>query len=944
MPSLADVFVSVRPDLNSLGPELDRGLRRVDVSSSGDRVGATFVDGFGRQVRRLAGLAVAGLAAAGVTDFVRGSITAASDLQEAVNVTNLVFRDQAASLETFFAGSARSIGLSETAARSASANIGGLLNNLGFTREESADLSKTLLTLGADLGSAFNAAPADAVAAIGAALRGETEPIRAFNVQLDDARLKEKALELGLYSGVGALTANQRAQAALALITQQTADIQGDFANTSTGLANQQRIAAAGTENLKRTIGEGLLPITTDLVRVYNDELLPMFGRFAADAAPKVAAGYETAKVAARALYDLVVNGDFTAGLGESLNVEEDSPFVRAVLAVRDALKDVDGAAVRDLLAGLVGDGDAAGASVATIAESAKTLLPLVADLRDDIPTLSDGLSVAAEVFKFAADNVDVLAKVLPVLAAGFVAYKVAQVAANVAAGAEPFLRVAQIIATRQLATANAQLAASQQALVVSTVASTAAVTGQTTAKSTGVLATLRHTTAVVAGAVAQKAAAAASAVMTGAQLLLNFALSANPIGIVVLALAALVAGIVIAYKNSETFRDIVNGAWAAIKTGVGVVVDFLTTRVPELFEFLKDAFLRFTILGLIISHWDQIRDKVVGGATRARDVATSAFEFLKDAFLRFSILGLIISHWDQIRDKVTGAVTTARDTATRAFTAIGERVLGVYDREIRPTIDGFKILVEQLRDRFDTARTRVGDFIDKVRGFTVPQWVRDMADLVKRIADGAGNAASGLGRFFGVGDAPASFRGTAIGGGKALSRVRSILPAGLVVTSTYRSPEQNRRVGGAATSLHMDRNNPAVDIGGPTYLLDRFARQLQDMGGWRQLLWRVAGHYDHIHVAHTGGRVDASWPSLPGLARDERPAILQVGENVQSRTEVAATRRGAPGDASAGGDVIHVHVDAREATLRTMAASWGRQTARELQRVRTRRLRAVLL
>ncbi|MFI5833217.1 hypothetical protein ACIA5A_06020 [Micromonospora sp. NPDC051300] len=68
---------------------------------------------------------------------------------------------------------------------------------------------------------------------------------------------------------------------------------------------------------------------------------------------------------------------------------------------------------------------------------------------------------------------------------------------------------------------------------------------------------------------VATKVAAAASKVWAGVQWLLNAALLANPIGIVVLAIGALVAAVVIAYKNSETFRDIVQGAWQGIQAAV---------------------------------------------------------------------------------------------------------------------------------------------------------------------------------------------------------------------------------------------------------------------------------------------------------------------------------------------------------------------------------------
>jgi phage-related tail protein len=73
-----------------------------------------------------------------------------------------------------------------------------------------------------------------------------------------------------------------------------------------------------------------------------------------------------------------------------------------------------------------------------------------------------------------------------------------------------------------------------------------------------GAAATAIHTAALVVWSGVSKAAAAA-------QWLLNAALTANPIGLVIAAIALLVAGLVIAYKRSETFRNIVNGALHAV-------------------------------------------------------------------------------------------------------------------------------------------------------------------------------------------------------------------------------------------------------------------------------------------------------------------------------------------------------------------------------------------
>lgn len=83
------------------------------------------------------------------------------------------------------------------------------------------------------------------------------------------------------------------------------------------------------------------------------------------------------------------------------------------------------------------------------------------------------------------------------------------------------------------------------------------------------------HTVATTIGAGASKAFAAG-------QWLVNAAMSANPIMLVVLAVAALAAGFILAYQHSKTFRDIVNGAVNDVKQVVESVVNwFKNTAVP---------------------------------------------------------------------------------------------------------------------------------------------------------------------------------------------------------------------------------------------------------------------------------------------------------------------------------------------------------------------------
>jgi hypothetical protein len=205
-------------------------------------------------------LAVGGLAVAGLTN----AANAAGDLGEAVAATEVIFGDAADSVLAYGEAAADTIGQSNRAALQAAATFGTFGKAAGKTGEELATFSTDLVTLSSDLASFKNVEPEVAVEALGAALRGESEPIRQFGVLLDDATLKQRALEMGLISTTtGTLPPAIKVQAAYAEILAQTTDAQGDFARTADGLANSQRTATARMEDAKAAIGEGFLPILT---------------------------------------------------------------------------------------------------------------------------------------------------------------------------------------------------------------------------------------------------------------------------------------------------------------------------------------------------------------------------------------------------------------------------------------------------------------------------------------------------------------------------------------------------------------------------------------------------------------------------------------------------------------------------------------------------------
>jgi hypothetical protein len=114
----------------------------------------------------------------------------------------------------------------------------------------------------------------------------------------------------------------------------------------------------------------------------------------------------------------------------------------------------------------------------------------------------------------------------------------------------------------------------------------------------------------IIAVTKAMKLAALAGKIWSGVQWLLNAAMDANPIGLIVVAIAALVVAFVIAYKHSQTFRNIVLGAWGAIKSASVAVFNFLVAFFRRWGPLVLAAFtggLGPAILW-VINHWTQIK------------------------------------------------------------------------------------------------------------------------------------------------------------------------------------------------------------------------------------------------------------------------------------------------------------------------------------------------
>lgn len=274
----------ITADFVQTARQADQALAKVDgdkftevrkqAKKAGDDVGNSLKEGAkegDKAMKNLAESAGFAAATAAIVAFAKSSINAFADLGETLSKAEVIFGDATEQIVRFGDDAATALGQSKQAAIAAASDFAIFGKAAGLTGSELATFSTDLTMLASDLASFSNTTPEEAVLALGAALRGESEPIRRYGVLLDEATLKARALKMGIFDGNGALSQQQRVLAAQAEIFAQTTLAQGDFARTSDSLTNSQKTLTAQVKDLQVEIGAALAPAMATAVSAGSD-------------------------------------------------------------------------------------------------------------------------------------------------------------------------------------------------------------------------------------------------------------------------------------------------------------------------------------------------------------------------------------------------------------------------------------------------------------------------------------------------------------------------------------------------------------------------------------------------------------------------------------------------------------------------------------------------
>lgn len=252
---LGSLLVKIEGNAKSLNDAIDDSKKRVEnFSKLTGKIGKTLTKNVTLPLGVLGGAA----------------IKFASDLAESTNAVSVVFEDSADTILAWGETAAENAGLSRSAFNETATIIGAQLKQAGLSISDTADRTIDLTQRAADLASVFNTSVPDAAGALGAALRGESEPARRFGINISDAAVQAEALATGLVRSTSEITDAIKVQARYSLILKQSNDVAGDFANTNDGFANGLRVLRAEAEDLGAEFGQVLLPVAQELIQDFR--------------------------------------------------------------------------------------------------------------------------------------------------------------------------------------------------------------------------------------------------------------------------------------------------------------------------------------------------------------------------------------------------------------------------------------------------------------------------------------------------------------------------------------------------------------------------------------------------------------------------------------------------------------------------------------------------
>ena len=564
-------------------------------------------------------LALAG--AASFTALAVAGVSAASSLNETQNIINTTFGKSSAQIDAWAQNASAAYGMNESSALKYVGTMGAMFNGMGVTTTQAQQMSESITGLSGDMASFYNMSTDDAFSKLQAGIAGQTKPLRDLGINMSTANLQAYALSQGITTAYSKMDQGQQTMLRYNYLMQATSLSQGDFARTSGSYANQMRVFQANMEDMTVALGQAVIPIiqaalpwinmfmqaVVSAATVFTKWVDSMLGlkyqattaaaasTSLADAQNNVATGINNVTAAATAAKKAVSGIDElnilqknTTASGTGAGIGADAtpsvPTPSAGAATPTAM---------NVNVGIVGAG------------AIKAFKAAMADAWQWIVKYQDGIKAVASVI--GVFFLPALLKSISAVGVDGIKAFAGGVKAIIEYGAAGWESVASTMANveawvveKATLLEDISFKIEDKVQTLATAAAHYVMSGALWEDVTAWIAAKVQLVASTAATIGQKAAtlasAAAAKVAAAAQWLLNAAMEANPIGIIIIAIVALVAIFVTLWNTNKGFRDFWISAWDDMKKSwdgfSSMITSVWKTTLAPFGDFLKDLFV----------------------------------------------------------------------------------------------------------------------------------------------------------------------------------------------------------------------------------------------------------------------------------------------------------------------------------------------------------------
>ena len=210
------------------------------------------------------------LAVTALARFGAQCIKLGSDLAEVQNVVDVTFPTMSKQVNDFAQNAITSIGMSQKVAKEYMGQLGSMAQAFGYSEKASFGMAKAITNLTGDVASFYNLSNDEAFTKLKSVFTGETESLKSLGVVMTQTALDEFAMAHGFGKTTDKMSEQEKVALRLAFVQNALANASGDFARTSDGWANSTRVLSLRFEELKATIGQGLINVFIPIIAVIN--------------------------------------------------------------------------------------------------------------------------------------------------------------------------------------------------------------------------------------------------------------------------------------------------------------------------------------------------------------------------------------------------------------------------------------------------------------------------------------------------------------------------------------------------------------------------------------------------------------------------------------------------------------------------------------------------